>query len=99
MAGQPISGKPMTPDRAIATLLLSIDQELSAKVLRQFSDDAVDRITRAMQELQELAIDRDCVRQAMSSAVQPRERSFAGLSKPCKIGPMAVAPASRSVNL
>ena len=35
----------------------------------------------------------------MSLAVQPRERSFAGLSRPCKIGPIAVAPASRSVNL
>ena len=57
-------------DRAIATLLLSIDQELSAKVLRQFSDDAVDRVTRAMQELAELAIDRDCVRNVMSSALQ-----------------------------
>jgi phosphate starvation-inducible protein PhoH len=36
--------KTQNADRAIATLLLSIDQEMSAKVLRHFSDDAVDRI-------------------------------------------------------
>ena len=60
----------MSADRAIATLLLTIDQELSAKVLRHFSDDAVDRVTRAMQELQELAIDRESVRLVYVAAVQ-----------------------------
>jgi flagellar motor switch protein FliG len=40
-------------------LLLSIDQDLAAKVLRNFSDDTVDKVTRAMQELQEIAIDRE----------------------------------------
>ena len=59
----------MTSDKAIATLLLSIDQELAAKVLRNFSDDAVDKITRAMQELQELAIDSETVRQVYKGAV------------------------------
>src|SRR5210317_933552 len=58
------------PDRVIATLLLSIDQELSAKVLRHFSDEAVERITRAMQELQELAVDRETIRQSYVGAVQ-----------------------------
>jgi flagellar motor switch protein FliG len=65
---------PVTPalasDRAIATLLLSIDQELAANVLRHFSDDSVDRITRAMQELEECAIDRETVRGVYRSAVQ-----------------------------
>ncbi|MFM1872416.1 MAG: hypothetical protein RL398_1838, partial [Planctomycetota bacterium] len=59
----------MSSDKAIATLLLSIDQELAAKVLRNFSDDAVDKITRAMQELQELAIDSETVRQVYRGAV------------------------------
>lgn len=57
-------------DRAIATLLLSIDQELAAKVLRHLSDDSVDRVTRAMQELQEVAVDREMVRKVYQSAVQ-----------------------------
>ncbi len=60
----------MTPDMSIATLLLSIDAELAAKVLRHLSDDAVDRITRAMQQLQETAIDRDSMRKACVGAVQ-----------------------------
>lgn len=62
--------KAQTADRAIATLLLSIDQDLSAKVLRHLSDDAVDRITRAMQELQELSIDRDSIRKSYDNAVK-----------------------------
>lgn len=57
-------------DKCIATLLLSLDQELAAKVLRSFSDDSVDKITRAMQELQELAVDRDTVRRVYQSTVQ-----------------------------
>ncbi|MGE3171510.1 MAG: flagellar motor switch protein FliG [Planctomycetota bacterium] len=65
-----VNSRILGADRAIATLLLSIDQELAAKVLRHFSDDAIDRITRAMQELQELAIDRDSIRQVFVGAVQ-----------------------------
>ena len=57
-------------DKAIATLLLSIDQELAAQVLRNFSDDTVDKVTRAMQELQEMAIDSETVRQVYRGAVQ-----------------------------
>jgi flagellar motor switch protein FliG len=60
----------MPVDRAIAMLLLSIDQELAAKVLRNFSDETVDKVTRAMQELQELAVDRDAVRACYQAAVQ-----------------------------
>lgn len=62
--------KNMPVDRAIAMLLLSIDQDLAAKVLRAFSDDTVDKVTRAMQELQELAVDRDAVRGCYEAAVQ-----------------------------
>ena len=56
-------------DQALAMLLLSIDQELSAEVLRHFSDDTVDSVTRAMQELQEMAVDRETVRDAFQQTV------------------------------
>ena len=46
--------KSLSIDKIIAMLLLSLDQELAAKVLRNFNDDAVDKVTRAMQELQEI---------------------------------------------
>ena len=64
------ANKPLTVERTIATVLLSIDQELAAKVLRSFSDDTLDKVTRAMQELQEVAVDRDGVRNCYSSAVK-----------------------------
>jgi len=56
-------------DQTLAMLLLSIDQELSARVLRHFTDDTVDKVTRAMQELQEMAIDRETVRTAFRQTV------------------------------
>ena len=62
--------KNMPVERVIAMLLLSIDQELAAKVLRSFTDDTVDKVTRAMQELQEMAVDRDAVRSCYQVAVQ-----------------------------
>lgn len=62
--------KNMPVERVIAMLLLSIDQELAAKVLRNFSDDTVDKITRAMQELQEVAVDRETIRSCYQTAVQ-----------------------------
>lgn len=62
--------KSMSTDKVIAMLLLSIDQELAAKILRNFTDDTVDKVTRAMQELQEIAIDRDTVRAVYKSTVE-----------------------------
>ena len=35
----------------------------------------------------------------ISSALQPRDKSFAGAANPWRIGPMAEAPASRSTSL
>ncbi|MFK7739091.1 MAG: flagellar motor switch protein FliG [Planctomycetota bacterium] len=61
--------KNVSIDKTLAMLLLSIDQELAAKVLRHFSDDTVDTVTRAMQELQEMAIDRESVRGAFQQTV------------------------------
>ena len=46
-------------DKRVAALLLSLDQELAAKILRSLGDDHLDRITRAMKELQEIAMDRE----------------------------------------
>jgi flagellar motor switch protein FliG len=60
----------MATDKTIATMLLSIDQELAARVLRHFNDDAIDQITRAMQELQEIAVDRSAVVKVLESTVQ-----------------------------
>lgn len=77
--GTETAGRTLGNERAVATLLLSIDQELAAKVLRHFSDDAVDRITRAMQELQELAVDRETVRQVYVGAVQRLRQGDAAL--------------------
>jgi flagellar motor switch protein FliG len=62
--------KDLTADRAIAALLLSIDQELSARVLKHLNEDTIDKVTRAMQELQEIVIDQDTVRRVHTSAVQ-----------------------------
>lgn len=62
--------KNLTIDKIIAMLLLSLDQELSAKVLRNFNDDTVDKVTRAMQELQEMAIDRETVRGVYQKTVE-----------------------------
>lgn len=59
----------MGVDKSIAMLLLSIEQDLAAKVLRNFSDDTVDKVTRAMQELQEMAVDRETVRKVYSATM------------------------------
>ena len=56
-------------DKVIAMLLLSINQELAAKLLRNFTDDTVDKVTRAMQELQEMAVNRETVRDVYEQAV------------------------------
>jgi flagellar motor switch protein FliG len=76
--GQP--DPPALPvDRAIATLLLSIDQDLAAKVLQHFSDDAVDKVTRAMQALQDQSVDGRVVQQVWQQASQRLRRADPGL--------------------
>jgi flagellar motor switch protein FliG len=51
-------------------LLLSIDQELAATLLRHLSDDTVDKVTRAMHQLQQTTVDRETVRRVHRAAVQ-----------------------------
>ncbi len=51
----------ISSDQSVAIVLLSIDQELAAKVMRGFPDDQVDSITRAMRELSEMTIDKGTV--------------------------------------
>ncbi|MCA8969061.1 MAG: hypothetical protein KDC95_04735 [Planctomycetes bacterium] len=41
----------------IAALLLAIDQDLAADVLRHMGEDQLDMVTRAMKELEEIAVD------------------------------------------
>lgn len=60
----------LSADKSIAVLLLSIEQDMAAQVLRCFSDDTVDKITRAMQELQEMAIGREVVRDVFTRSVE-----------------------------
>lgn len=46
----------LTNERAVAITLLSIDRELSAEVMRHMGEDVVNTVTRAMRELEELAV-------------------------------------------
>lgn len=55
-------------DKQIAVLLLSIDQERAASVMRHLADDHLDLITRAMKELQEISVDRTTVTEVLSKA-------------------------------
>ena len=56
--------------KRIAILLLSIDQELAANVLRHLGEDMVDNVSRAMKELQEMAVDHETVANTMKQAVR-----------------------------
>ncbi|HEX6811798.1 MAG TPA: FliG C-terminal domain-containing protein [Planctomycetota bacterium] len=71
--------QPLATDRAVALLLLSIDQELAASILRHFSDDAIDKVTRAMQQLQEVPVDRETVHRVHQAAVQRLRQGNAAL--------------------
>lgn len=65
-------------DRAIAILLLTIDQELSARVLRYLGEDTLNQLTRAMHELQETAVGRRAVGSVFRDFVgRLREGGFA----------------------
>jgi flagellar motor switch protein FliG len=55
-------------DKRIAVMLLAIDQERAAAVLRHLNDDQLDLVTRAMKELQEIAVDRSMVSEVLVEA-------------------------------
>ncbi|MCA8954250.1 MAG: flagellar motor switch protein FliG [Planctomycetes bacterium] len=74
-----MSDADLTRDKIIAILLLSIDQEMAAQVLRCFSDDSVDRVTRAMQELQEMAVGRETMMQVFDQSVSLLRQGGLGL--------------------
>lgn len=74
-----VADKKMTPDKTVAVLLLSIDQEMAAQVLRCFSDDAVDKVTRAMQELQEISIGREVMLDVFDKSVTLLRQGGLGL--------------------
>lgn len=69
----------LTPDKTVAILLLSIDQEMAAQVLRCFSDDSVDKVTRAMQELQEMSIGREVMIEVFDRSVNLLRQGGLGL--------------------
>lgn len=50
-----------TPARQVAVLLLSIDRQAAAAVLRRLSPARIDEVTRAMKELREVPLDRRAV--------------------------------------
>lgn len=57
-------------DRVIAIMLLSIDHDLSAEVLRHLGEDQLNSVTRAMRELEEVAISPATVQTAYRHTVR-----------------------------
>lgn len=47
----------LSDSHKIAALLLAIDQDLAAEVMRHMGEDQVDMVARAMKELEEIAVD------------------------------------------
>lgn len=66
---QPGAGQ-LGEDKRIAALLLSVDPDLAAQVLRNLSDDHLDRVTRAMKELQEISMDGEVMSEIYKETLQ-----------------------------
>ncbi|MEZ5967100.1 MAG: flagellar motor switch protein FliG [Planctomycetota bacterium] len=60
----------LSNERAVAITLLSIDRELSAQVMRLLGEDVVNTVTRAMRELEEVAISPSTIGVAYRQAVR-----------------------------
>lgn len=56
VAAKPAKDAELSSERAVAITLLSIDRELSARVMRHMAEDMLNSVTRAMRELDEMAI-------------------------------------------
>lgn len=52
----------------VATVLLGIDQQLAAQLLRHMGEDQLERVTRAMKELEEVAVDTKDLRDVLKEA-------------------------------
>ncbi len=65
--------------KQIAILLLSIEQDLAARVLRDLPEDMVESITRAMRELQEAPVDNVTVTTTMKQAIRRLRRGDTAL--------------------
>ena len=63
-------GPRLSSDLRVAVLILAIDQDLAARVLRHLGDDQVERVTRAMKELQEIAIDHKMVQDVLVQTIR-----------------------------
>ena len=60
----------MAADRAVAVLLLAIDRDLSAEVCKRMHDDQLGRVTRAMKELQEVAIGQSTITGVLEETIK-----------------------------
>ena len=60
----------MSEDRSVAVLLLAIDHDLAAEVVRRMHDDQLARVTRAMKELQEVAVGQSTISQVFEDTVK-----------------------------
>lgn len=63
-------GPRLNNDLHVAILLLAIDQELAARVLRHLQDDQVERVTRAMKELQEISISHNTIYDVLTKTIR-----------------------------
>jgi len=60
----------LSSERAVAITLLSIDRELSAQVMRHMGEDMVATVTRAMRELEEMAVSPTTIGNAYRLAIR-----------------------------
>src|SRR5688572_726161 len=60
----------LTGVQKVAVLLLSIDQELAATVLRSFPSEHLEKVARAMKDLRDVAIDQAAVDQLLREGLE-----------------------------
>lgn len=63
-------GPRLSSDLTVAVLLLTIDQELSARVLRHLNDDQLERVTRAMKELEEITVSHNTIYDVLQKTIR-----------------------------
>jgi flagellar motor switch protein FliG len=60
----------LSGSQKVAAVLLGIDQQLASKVLQHMGEDQVEQVTRAMKQLEELAVGENDLRDIFREAVQ-----------------------------